>query len=80
MEREGRSPEERRAAAEARSRVRAGEPPQTGDEELHGEPGGASGRMSRHHGGGDVFLRRRLVAGAVVVVVLLLLFLLIVGC
>jgi hypothetical protein len=50
MESSGRSPEERRAAAEARARARSGEPPATGDEELVSGTGprGAEGDMSRH--------------------------------
>jgi hypothetical protein len=82
IESSGRSPEERRAAAEARARARAGEPPETGDEEqLRGTgPRGARGEMTRHYGGGDVFRRRRLIAGAAVIVVLLVLFLLVGGC
>jgi hypothetical protein len=82
MESSGRSPEERRAAAEARARARTGEPPATGDEELIGGSGprGADGEMSRHYGGPDLYMRRRLLAigGAIVVVVLL--FLLVGGC
>ena len=67
MESSGRSPEERRAAAEARARARAGEPPATGDEELLGGTGprGAAGQLSRHYGGGDVYMRRRLIAAGV---------------
>jgi len=82
MESSGRSPEERRAAAEARSRARSGEPPATGDEELLGGTGrrGADGPMSRHYGGPDVYMRRRLIAGAAVIVVIVLLFLLVGGC
>ncbi len=76
-----RSPEERRAAAEARARARAGEQPEPGDEELLGGAGprGARGEMTRY-GGGDVFLRRRLIAGAAIIVVLLVLFLLVGSC
>jgi hypothetical protein len=82
IESSGRSPEQRRAAAEARARARAGEPPETGDEErLRGAgPRGARGEMRRHYGGVDVFRRRRVIAGAAVIVVLLLLFLLVGGC
>jgi hypothetical protein len=82
IESSGRSPEERRAAAEARARARAGESPETGDEERLREAGprGARGEMSRHYGGGDVFRRRRLIVAAAIIVVLLLLFLLVVGC
>jgi hypothetical protein len=82
MESSGRSPEERRAAAEARARARSGEPPQTGDEELLGGTGprGAEGDMSRHYGGPDVYMRRRLIAGAAVIVVIVLIFLLVGGC
>jgi hypothetical protein len=82
MESSGRSPEERRAAAEARARARRGEPPATGDEEvLEGSgPRGAEGDVSRHYGGPDVYMRRRLIAGAAVFVVIILLFLLVGGC
>ena len=84
---EGRSPEERRAAAEARARTRAGETAETGDEELvegsgsrgagDAEAGSGIRGMSRHYGGGDVYLRRRLVAGAAVIVVIVLILLLV---
>jgi hypothetical protein len=82
MESSGRSPDERRAAAEARARARSGEPPDTGDEELLGGTGsrGADGPMSRYGGGPDLYMRRRLIAGAAVVVVIVLLFLLVGGC
>ena len=82
IESSGRSPEERRAAAEARARARASEPPETGDEERPrgADPRGARGEISRYYGGGGVFRRRRLIAGAAVIVVLLLLFLLVGGC
>ena len=82
IESSGRSPEERRAAAEARARARAGEPPETGDEErLRGAgPRGARGEMRRHYGGADAFRRRRVIAAAAVIVVLLVLFLLVGGC
>jgi len=82
MESSGRSPEERRAAAEARARARSGEPPATGDEELVGGDGprGAEGDMSRHYGGPDVYMRRRLMAGAAVVVLIIAIFLLVGGC
>lgn len=82
MESGGRTPEERRAAAEARARSRRGEPALTGDEEvLEGAgPRGAEGRMERHYGGGDVYLRRRLVALGVVIVLIIAIFLLVGGC
>jgi hypothetical protein len=83
IESSGRSPEERRAAAEARARARAEEPTETGDEERLREAGprGARGEMSRLYGGGDAFRRRRLIAvAAIIIVVLLLLFLLVGGC
>jgi hypothetical protein len=82
MESSGRSPEERRAAAEARARSRTGEPPATGDEELVGGSGprGADGEMSRHYGGPDVYMRRRLLAGGAVIVLIIALFLLVGGC
>ena len=82
MEAGGRSPEQRRAAAEARARARRGEPPATGDEELIGgsAPRGAEGPMSRHYGGPDVYMKRRLIAVGAVILVILLLFLLLGGC
>jgi hypothetical protein len=82
MESSGRSPEERRAAAEARARARRGEPPATGDEDLlEGTgPRGAEGAMARHYGGPDVYLRRRLIAGAAVVILIVAIFLLVGGC
>ena len=82
MESSGRSPEERRAAAEARARARQGEPPETGDEDrVEGSgPRGADGPMSRYYGGPDVYMRRRLLAGAAVVVLIIALFLLVGGC
>jgi hypothetical protein len=82
MESSGRSPDERRAAAEARARARSGEPPATGDEELIGGTGprGADGPMSRHYGGPDLYMRRRLIAGAAAIVVIILLFVLVGGC
>jgi hypothetical protein len=88
MESGGRSPEERRAAAEARARARSGEPPATGDEELLGgagehdpDEGRGMGDLGRRYGGGmDVYLRRRLVALAAVIVVIVLIFLLVGGC
>jgi hypothetical protein len=82
IEGRGRTPEERRAAAEARARARSGEPPETGDEELlePAGPRGAEGEMTRHFGGPNVYLRRRLVAVGVVVVLIVLIFLLVGGC
>lgn len=82
MEGRGRTPEERRAAAEARARARSGEPPETGDEELLEPvgPRGAEGRLERHYGGGDIYLRRRLIALGMVIVVIVLIFLLVGGC
>jgi hypothetical protein len=82
MESSGRTPDERRAAAEARARARSGEPAATGDEELlDGEgPRGADGPMSRHYGGPDLYMRRRLIAGAAVIVLIVLIFLLVGGC
>ena len=82
MESGGRTPEDRRAAAEARARARSGEPPATGDEELieGSGPAGAEGEMDRHYGGGDVYLRRRLVALGVVIVLIIAIFLLVGGC
>ena len=82
MESGGRSPEDRRAAAEARARARRGEPPETGDEELLEPAGerGAEGPMARYGGGMDVYLRRRLIALAAVIIVIVLIFLLVGGC
>jgi hypothetical protein len=91
MESGGRTPEERRAAAEARARARSGEPA-TGDEDLLEETGprdeeeGRSRDIAtrdvgqRHYGGGDVYLRRRLVALGVVIVLIIAIFLLVGGC
>jgi len=82
MESGGRTPEERRAAAEARARARTGEPPETGDEDLlePNGPRGAEGPMARYGGGGDVYLRRRLIALGVVIVLIIAIFLLVGGC
>jgi hypothetical protein len=82
MESGGRTPEERRAAAEARARARRGEPPATGDEDLleGAGPRGAEGEIEHHYGGGDVYLRRRLVALGVVIVLIIAIFLLVGGC
>ena len=82
MESGGRTPEERRAAAEARARSRRGEPADTGDEELLEGAGqrGAEGPMTRHYGGPDVYVRRRLIAVAAVVVLIIAIFLLVGGC
>lgn len=82
MESEGRTPEERRAAAEARARSRRGEPRETGDEELveGAGPRGAEGQMSRHYGGPEVYMRRRLLALAAVIVLIVAIFLLVGGC
>jgi hypothetical protein len=82
MESSGRSPEERKAAAEARARSRSGEPPATGDEELLGGDGprGPEGPVNHHYGGPDVYMRRRLIAGVAVIVVIVLIFLLVGGC
>jgi hypothetical protein len=82
VESSGRSPEERRAAAEARARARRGEPAATGDEDLleGAGPRGAEGPISRHYGGPDVYMRRRLIAGGAVIVLIILIFLLVGGC
>jgi hypothetical protein len=92
MESEGRTPDERRAAAEARARARRDEAPATGDEELIGGTGprgadsarardSATRHMSvRHYGGPDVYLRRRLLALAAVIVLIIAIFLLVGGC
>ena len=92
MESGGRTPEERRAAAEARARARRGEPPATADQDLLE---GASPRDAedarandsatrdieeRHYGGRDVYLRRRLIALGVVIVLIIAIFLLVGGC
>jgi hypothetical protein len=82
MESGGRTPEERRAAAEARARARSDEPPATGDEELleGSGPRGAEGEMSRYGGGPDIYMRRRLVALGIVIVLIIAIFLLVGGC
>jgi hypothetical protein len=92
MESGGRTPEERRAAAEARSRSRHGEPPATGDEDVlegAGPRGAHDARArgsasrdlgARHYGGPDVYLRRRLIALGVVIVLIIAIFLLVGGC
>jgi hypothetical protein len=82
MESGGRTPDERRSAAEARARARRGESPATGDEELlEGTgPRGAEGEMSRYGGGPDVYMRRRLVALGIVIVLIVAIFLLVGGC
>ncbi len=82
MESGGRTPEERRAAAEARARARSDEPPATGDEELleGSGPRGAEGEMSRYGGGPDIYVRRRLVALGIVIVLIIAIFLLVGGC
>jgi hypothetical protein len=82
MESGGRTPEERRAAAEGRARTRSDEPPATGDEELleGSGPRGAEGEMSRYGGGPDIYMRRRLVALGIVIVLIIAIFLLVGGC
>ncbi|HEY1237726.1 MAG TPA: hypothetical protein VGE91_05265 [Solirubrobacterales bacterium] len=82
MESGGRTPEERRAAAEARARARRGEPAATGDEELLEPvgPRGAEGEMEHHYGGGDVYLRRRLIAIGLVIVAIIVIILLVASC
>jgi hypothetical protein len=79
---EGRGPDERRAAAEARARARAGQP--AGDEagrSSEATRAAADERpMSRHYGGGDVYGRRRLYAILGGVALVIVLFLLLVGC
>jgi hypothetical protein len=82
MESGGRSPEDRRAAAEARARARTDEPPATGDEDLlEGTgPREPEGEVARHYGGGDVYLRRRLIALGAVIVLIIVIFLLVGGC
>ena len=82
MESGGRTPDDRRAAAEARARARRGEPTATGDEELieGTDPRGAEGQMSRRYGGPDVYMRRRLLALAAVIVLIIAIFLLLGGC
>jgi hypothetical protein len=83
----GRSPEERRAAAEARARDRDDRPEGPGEpldeDRIDGEIQRRSpeGRvMSRHYGGDDVYGRRRLFAVAGAVAVIFILFLLLHGC
>jgi hypothetical protein len=90
MESGGRTPDDRRAAAEARARARRDVLPATGDEEDLGGagPSGADDARARagahmgirHYGGLDVYLRRRLVAGIVVIVLIVGIFLLVGGC
>ncbi len=92
MESGGRSPEERREAADARARARRGEPPATGDDELPAATGrrGADEARTRadatrqlgrrHYGGPDIYLRRRLIAGAAVIILIIAIFLLVGGC
>jgi hypothetical protein len=92
MESAGRTPEERRAAAEARARARRGDAPATGDEEPIGgpRPGGADdartrdsearGMGLRRYGGPDVYTRRRLIAAAAVIILIVAIFLLVGGC
>ena len=78
-----RGPDERRAAAEARARARAGQPV---DDETAG--GSSSARrdaadarpMSRHYGGADVYGRRRLYVVLAGVALVILLFLLLSSC
>jgi hypothetical protein len=86
----GRSPEERRAAAEARARDRGDRPESTqdsreprdedriDDEIQRRSPEGRA--MSRHYGGDDVYGRRRLFAVAAAVAAIFILFLLLHGC
>jgi hypothetical protein len=83
----GRSPEERRAAAEARARVRDDRPEDSrepldedriDDEIQRRSPEGRV--MSRHYGGDDVYGRRRLFAAAAIVAAIFILFLLLGGC
>jgi hypothetical protein len=75
----GRTPEDRRAAAEQRERTRRAEPSPTagpiGDERRP-----PLSRMNRYGGEGDVHKRRRTVAIIAGLVVLVLLFALLVGC
>jgi hypothetical protein len=90
MERGGRSPDERRAAAEARARARGGreEDPASPRDEVDEErideelvrrsPEGRP--MSRHYGGEDVYGRRRLFGAAAIVALIFVLFLLLQGC
>lgn len=89
MESGGRTPQERRAAAEERARTRRGEPAATGDEELLEDAdrrgaddarGRAGATGVRHYGGPDVYVRRRLIAVAAVVVLIIVIFLLVGGC
>ena len=76
----GRSPEERRAAAEARARAREGRP-EPGDEELivgGGTPARAPANITRY--GGSDFGRRRAIAIGVAILIVVLLLVLLVGC
>jgi hypothetical protein len=77
----GRTPEQRRAASEARTRARAGAP-EPGDEEFTEAAGGrrSPASMSRHYGGPDVYARRRLIAAGVGIAIVLLLLVFVVGC
>ena len=77
----GRSPEERRAAAEARARAREGRA-EPGDDELIGG-GGLPARAPEgitRYGGSDYGQRRAIAIGVIALVVVLLLFFLLVGC
>jgi hypothetical protein len=82
---DGRSAEERRAAAEARQRAREGRPLPEDEAEAGGEGGEGWAprerpRMSRHYGGADVYGRRRLIAGICILIVALVLFAMLGGC
>jgi hypothetical protein len=79
----GRSPDERRAAADARARARGGREDDPDEERIDEEPARRSpeGRpMSRHYGGEDVYGRRRLFGAAAIVALIFVLFLLLQGC
>ena len=75
----GRTPEERRAAAEDRARARRAEPNPTagpvGDERRP-----PLSRMSRYGGEGDVHRRRRVIAGICILAVVVILFAMLGGC
>lgn len=84
----GRSPDERRAAAEARARARDEAPEQLDrseseeqrvDEEI-GRRSPEGRPMSRHYGGDDVYGRRRMFAAAAAVALIFVVFLLLFGC
>ena len=83
MERGGsRDPDERRAAAEARARARAGEPVDDEGQRMSPATRAAADErpMNRYYGGPDVYGRRRLVAIFGGLVIVAVLFMLLGGC